>query len=105
MKLGKQGLPKKGGMPIALSRPEDPSTHPMSSASRDQIQRAMMLASIAGQSFEDVKFFAFSRRNRTGRIDTPLPLLANSALIRKASPHFELGKSSKPPQFYRKAEG
>ncbi|KAI1796420.1 hypothetical protein LXA43DRAFT_1057726 [Ganoderma leucocontextum] len=58
---------------------------PVASASRDRVQRAALLASITGRSFEDVKFFAFSRRTRNGSIDTPLPLLANSALIRKAS--------------------
>ena len=52
------------------------------------MQRAALVASVSGRSFEDVKFFLFSRRARTGRVDTPLPLLANGALIRKAAPHF-----------------
>ncbi|RPD78281.1 hypothetical protein L226DRAFT_567942 [Lentinus tigrinus ALCF2SS1-7] len=47
-----------------------------------------MLASITNGTFEDVKFYTFSRRTRAGTIDSPLPLYANSALIRKASSHF-----------------
>ncbi|KAM5532554.1 hypothetical protein V8D89_013760 [Ganoderma adspersum] len=76
--------------------PSAPAAHsdsqnisPVASTSRDQVQRAALLASVTGRSFEDVKFFAFSRRTRNGSVDTPLPLLANSALIRKASSHFD----------------
>lgn len=70
----------------------------MASASREKIQRAALLASTTGQSFEDVKFFAFSRCTRNDGIDTPLPLFANSALIRKASSHFDFGESSRLQQ-------
>ena len=64
---------------------------PVASASRDQVQRAALLASLSGRSFEDVKFFAFSCRTRDGNASKPLPLLANSALLRKASSHFDFG--------------
>ncbi|PIL34171.1 hypothetical protein GSI_03882 [Ganoderma sinense ZZ0214-1] len=65
-----------------------------STVSRDQVQRAALLASVTGRWFEDVKFFAFSRRTRNGSVDKPLPLLANSSLIRKASSHFDFGMAS-----------
>ena len=55
---------------------------------RVDVLRAALISSLSGQSLEDVKFFVFSRRTLTGSVDTPLPLLANSSLIRKASPHF-----------------
>ncbi|RDX50130.1 hypothetical protein OH76DRAFT_1403001 [Lentinus brumalis] len=61
---------------------------PVVSRSRDEVQRTALLASVVGQPFEDVKFWVFSRRTLDGAADTPLPLLANSSLIRKASLHF-----------------
>ncbi|RPD63866.1 hypothetical protein L227DRAFT_572307 [Lentinus tigrinus ALCF2SS1-6] len=61
---------------------------PVVSRSRDEVQRAALLASVVGQSFEDVKFWAYSRRTSDGAVDTPLSLLANSRLIRKTSSHF-----------------
>ena len=60
--------------------------------SREQVQRVTMMESIAGKPFEDVKFFAFSRRNIAGAIDTPLPLSANCRHIRRASSHFDASK-------------
>ncbi|KAH9942342.1 uncharacterized protein BXZ73DRAFT_87955 [Epithele typhae] len=61
----------------------------MASATRDQVQRAAMLASVSGRSFEDIKFWAFSRRSHTGVVDEPLPLLANSGLLHKVTDHFK----------------
>ncbi|KAH9942345.1 uncharacterized protein BXZ73DRAFT_87961 [Epithele typhae] len=61
----------------------------MASATRDQVQRAAMLASVSGRSFEDIKFWAFSRRSYTGVVDKPLPLLANSGLLHKVTDHFK----------------
>lgn len=58
-----------------------------------EIHRAAILANISGKPYDDVKFFAFSRRTRDGAVDTPLPLVANSRLVRKAAPHFDLGTS------------
>ena len=65
---------------------------PVVSPSRDEVQRAVLLASVVGQPFEDVKFWVFSRRASDGTVDTPLPLLANSRLPRKASSHFGFGE-------------
>ncbi|KAH9895071.1 hypothetical protein C8Q73DRAFT_645496 [Cubamyces lactineus] len=62
---------------------------PVASSSREDVLRAALLASVNGSSFEDVKFFAFSRRNREGLVDKPMPVLANSTLLRKASSHFD----------------
>ena len=67
---------------------------PVTSTSLNQVHRAALLASVTGRQFEDVKFFAYSRRTRNGAVDTPLPLLANSTLIRKASAHFDYGEWS-----------
>ena len=75
--------------PIPQSNIQEVS--PVASASRDQVQRAALLASLSGRSFEDVKFFAFSCCTRDGNANKPLPLLANSALLRKASSHFDFG--------------
>ena len=69
------------------------SVDPIASLSRDQVQRTALLSSVTGASFEDVKFFAFSRRTRAGAVDSPRALFANSALIRKASSHFDFGAS------------
>ncbi|KAI0331011.1 hypothetical protein GY45DRAFT_673314 [Cubamyces sp. BRFM 1775] len=62
---------------------------PVASSSREDVLRAALLASASGSSFEDVKFFVFSRRNREGLVDKPMPVLANSTLLRKASSHFD----------------
>ncbi|KAI0745441.1 hypothetical protein C8Q76DRAFT_703670 [Earliella scabrosa] len=62
---------------------------PVASITLKEVHRAALLASVTGRQFEDVKFFAYSRRTRNGAVDTPLPLLANSTLIRKASAHFD----------------
>ncbi|KAI0743835.1 hypothetical protein C8Q80DRAFT_1183395 [Daedaleopsis nitida] len=66
-----------------------PPITPVASTPFKQVHRAALLASVTGRSFEDVKFFAYSRRTRNGAVSTPLPLLANSTLIRKASSHFD----------------
>ncbi|KAI1796418.1 hypothetical protein LXA43DRAFT_879681 [Ganoderma leucocontextum] len=63
----------------------------MNAATREEVSQYTMLASIEGGTFEDVKFYAFSRRARSGRVDTPRVLFGNSALIRKASSHFDFG--------------
>ncbi|RPD63868.1 hypothetical protein L227DRAFT_608404 [Lentinus tigrinus ALCF2SS1-6] len=62
---------------------------PVPSPSREQLHRAVALASLSGKSCEDIKFFAFSRRTRAGTVDTPLPITTNTTLIRKASSHFD----------------
>ncbi|KAI0779797.1 hypothetical protein C8Q74DRAFT_1199511 [Fomes fomentarius] len=62
---------------------------PLASTPLEQVHRAALLASVTGQCFEDVKFFAFSRRTQSGSVNTPLPLFANSTMIRKASSHFD----------------
>ena len=68
---------------------------PLSTATREQVSQYALLTSITGGTFEDVKFFAFSRRAASGEsVGTPRPLFGNSALIRKASSHFDFGTSS-----------
>ncbi|TBU29596.1 hypothetical protein BD311DRAFT_660992 [Dichomitus squalens] len=61
----------------------------MDTATREEVSQYAMLASIEGKAFEDVKFYSFSRLSRSGRVDTPRALFGNSALIRKASSHFD----------------
>lgn len=80
--------------PAPAAHSDSQTVPPVASTSRDQVQRAALLASVTGRPFEDVKFFAFSRRTRNGMVDAPLPLLANSALIHKASSHFDFGEVS-----------
>ncbi|TBU64518.1 hypothetical protein BD310DRAFT_806323 [Dichomitus squalens] len=60
------------------------------SLSPSEIHHAAILANITGRPYDDVKFFAFSRRSRNGSVDTPLSLVANSRLVLKAAPHFGL---------------
>ncbi|KAM5532551.1 hypothetical protein V8D89_013757 [Ganoderma adspersum] len=64
------------------------STNDLSSPSRTQLLQAAMLTSFEGRTFEDVKFWVFSRRKRGGTVDQPKALVANSTLVRKATPHF-----------------
>ena len=71
-----------------------PSTTTLSihAASKEEISDYTMLASIDGVAFEDVKFWTFSRRARSGTVDTPRGLFGNSALVRKASSYFDMGE-------------
>lgn len=68
------------------------STNDLSSPSRTQLLQAAMLTSFEGRAFEDVKFWVFSRRKCGGTVDQPKSLVANSTLVRKATPHFDPGK-------------
>ncbi|TFK54320.1 hypothetical protein OE88DRAFT_1732992 [Heliocybe sulcata] len=48
--------------------------------------RQTLETSIYSASFTDTRFFAFSRRHqRLGRIDTPVPLFANSSILKAAT--------------------
>ena len=68
---------------------------PDASLVNTQLHRTAILASITGQPFEDMKFFAFSRRTRTRKaVSKALPLVANSRFIRNATAHFDSGTSS-----------
>lgn len=66
----------------------------LGTATREQISDYTMLQSIATGTFEDVKFYLFTRRRGgSGFVYAPRPLYANSALICKASAHFDFGAS------------
>ncbi|KAI0745443.1 hypothetical protein C8Q76DRAFT_31138 [Earliella scabrosa] len=71
----------------SLSKISLPSLDAMT---RDQVSRYALTASIDGGGFEDVKFFAFSRRNSKGRAFAPMSLFGNSTCIRKTAPHFDV---------------
>ncbi|KAL1942533.1 hypothetical protein VTO73DRAFT_6135 [Trametes versicolor] len=87
-KTGKM-MKKKGKASASGSTPmATPALPEIPLATRETLFQTALLASAGGTPFEDVKFFAFSRRRKGGIIDQPLPLLANSACIRKASSHF-----------------
>lgn len=93
-KKGKKG--KKGSAaPTSLDVPDTLTTvcsaHLPSTATREQVSQHTMRHSIATGMFEDVKFFLFSRRKRSGVVYAPRPLFANSALVCKASAHFDFG--------------
>ncbi|KAH9910217.1 uncharacterized protein BXZ73DRAFT_109348 [Epithele typhae] len=45
---------------------------------------------MSGHAFEDLKFFAFSRRQADGSVGTPLPLFVNSELINRTTDHFRI---------------
>ncbi|KAH9942339.1 uncharacterized protein BXZ73DRAFT_74615 [Epithele typhae] len=61
----------------------------MTSEKKEQIQRAIMIASISGKPFEDLKIWAFSRRANTGIVDKPCALFANTTMMHKATDHFK----------------
>ncbi len=84
------------------SQPHDKSTpqtstktrHPsaiMNVASREEVSQHALLTSIEGGTFEDVKFYTFSRRTQSGLADKPRALFGNSVLIRKTSSYFDYG--------------
>lgn len=87
MKMKKKGKSAWSSIPMATPAPPE-----IPLATRETLFQAALLASAGGTPFEDVKFFAFSRRRKGGIIDQPLPLLANSTCIRKASSHFSYRK-------------
>lgn len=55
---------------------------------KDRLQTAFKL-SLTGGVFIDTKFYAFSRRKSSKVVDRPLPVFANSSMLRAASPYFE----------------
>ncbi|OJT01841.1 hypothetical protein TRAPUB_7706 [Trametes pubescens] len=96
MSSSKKGKSSKKGSAIAPPRPDGPgtftagaSTHLLSTATREQVTQHTMRHSITTGTFEDVKFYLFSRRKRSGVVYAPRPLFANSALICKTSSHFD----------------
>ncbi len=88
----KKAMPKDGGV-VGSSFHQDTLdvSPPMNAATREEVSQYTMLTSIESGMFEDVKFYAFSRRAQDGRVDAPRALFGNSALIRKASSHFDFG--------------
>lgn len=94
LQFSKRKTGKKKGKASALgSTPlATPALTEIPLATRETLFQTALLASAGGTPFEDVKFFAFSRRRKGGIIDQPLPLLANSTCIRKASSHFRYRK-------------
>ncbi|CDO69305.1 hypothetical protein BN946_scf184976.g24 [Trametes cinnabarina] len=68
-----------------------PLPHPLRDASKQEVMQYALLSSITGTtgSFEDVKFYVYSRRNASGQVNTPRALFANRALLCKTSSHFD----------------
>ena len=54
----------------------------------EQRFRAILNNSLSNGAFYDTKFYVFSRRNPSGRVDRPLSIFANSAILRAQSPYF-----------------
>ena len=50
--------------------------------------RAILNISLSDGTFYDTKFYLFSRRSASGRVDRPLGIFANSAILRAQSPYF-----------------
>ncbi|TFK94560.1 hypothetical protein K466DRAFT_290631 [Polyporus arcularius HHB13444] len=61
----------------------------MNVASREEVSQHALLTSIERGTFEDVKFYTFSRRTQSGLADKPRALFGNSVLIRKTSSYFD----------------
>ncbi len=59
-----------------------------SSDTKVLIQEVLRL-SLTDGSFIDTKFYAFSRRRSTGVVDEPLPVYANSEMLRASSRYFD----------------
>lgn len=77
-----------------VAPPTTPSL--LSTATREQVSQYAMLDSMTTGTFEDVKFYLFTRRcGGSGFVYAPRALYANSALICKASAHFDFGASYK----------
>lgn len=54
-----------------------------------QVLQAALNHSMANGSFIDTKFYCFSRLRRTGVVDKPLPVYANSAVLQIHSSDFD----------------
>ncbi|KAI0357179.1 hypothetical protein OH77DRAFT_140098 [Trametes cingulata] len=67
----------------------DPPSSSLSERERASSLHNALLLSTHGLPFENVKFYAFSRRSADGRIHRPLPVLANMSLLRNTAPHFD----------------
>ncbi|EPQ57565.1 hypothetical protein GLOTRDRAFT_137867 [Gloeophyllum trabeum ATCC 11539] len=48
-----------------------------------------LVTTLSGGSFNDTKFLVFSRRRQSGRVDAPLALFANSAILKTNCAYFE----------------
>lgn len=90
-KKGKKGSAAPTPLDVSGTLLTVGSAHLPSNATREQVSQHTMRHSIATGTFEDVKFFLFSRRKRSGVVYAPRPLFANSALVCKASAHFDFG--------------
>lgn len=62
---------------------ESPDTN-----SKVLVQEVLRL-SVTNGSFIDTKIYAFSRQRRTGVVDEPLPVYANSEMLRASSKYFD----------------
>ncbi|KAH8101857.1 hypothetical protein BXZ70DRAFT_81018 [Cristinia sonorae] len=79
-------MPKEDSGPS--SPPSTTPTIPSHIAQSNLMQTAVKMSLTSG-TFIDTKLYAFSRRTSTGRVDTPVPIFANSSILRAASPYFE----------------
>lgn len=58
------------------------------SLNKNGLVKVALRESMTSGSFIDTKFYAFSRRRRNGIVDSPLPIFANSELLRIGSKYF-----------------
>ncbi|KAH8101914.1 hypothetical protein BXZ70DRAFT_85191 [Cristinia sonorae] len=56
---------------------------------KNELLQTAFRMSLKSGGFIDTKFYAFSRRKPAGIIGTPLPIFANSFMLRAANPYFE----------------
>ncbi|EPQ57478.1 hypothetical protein GLOTRDRAFT_120638 [Gloeophyllum trabeum ATCC 11539] len=65
---------------LSKSEPEGPV--------RSVAMQKSLADSMQDGQFLDTRFFAYSKRRHLGRVDTPLPVYANSELLKDKSPYF-----------------
>jgi len=84
----------KSRVPVAapnldtLSQDFSSPTIPSHVEQKHQLQAAIKM-SLTGGTFIDTKLYAFSVKRSSGKVSSPLPIFANSSLLRIASPYFE----------------
>lgn len=86
-----RGKRKKGGKgDSSQAKTTSLSTISLSSATdRKLITQAAVKRSLTAGTFVDTKFYAFSRKKKTGVVDKPMALYANSMVLRMSSKYFE----------------
>lgn len=87
--LTPETVAKKVGSLKALRALAQLSANDIASLSKPQLLQLALQDSLESGPFNDTKIWAFSRRRSNGAVDRPLPLYANSAVLRANSAYFD----------------